>query len=124
VEERRRRNRWIKRKLHKSNQPRRMFVPAGSKSTANEQPAPDEEMQWKYEVDEFGEVNDIDNVKMRRWVYYGPVVAERPCLCRLAREECFVPDHRPQLWHQRNIGTCAAAASRISTSAFATSSPM
>jgi hypothetical protein len=54
VEERKRRNRWIKRKLHKSNQPR-------SKSTANEEPAPDEEMQWKYEVDEFGEANDIDN---------------------------------------------------------------
>jgi hypothetical protein len=35
--------------------------------TANEEPAPDEEMQWKYEVDEFGEANDIDNeLKIRR----------------------------------------------------------
>jgi hypothetical protein len=69
VEERKRRNRWTKRKLHKSNQPRRMSIPTGSKSTANEDPSPDEEMQWKYEVDEFGEANGIDNeLKIWRWV--------------------------------------------------------
>ena len=39
--------------------------------TANEEPAPDEEMQWKYEVDEFGEANDIDNeLTTRRWVIH------------------------------------------------------
>jgi hypothetical protein len=70
VEERKRRNRWIKRKLHKSNQPRRVFLPTGSKSTANEEPAPDEEMKWKYEVDEFGETNGIDNeIKIRGGSY-------------------------------------------------------
>ena len=78
VEERKRRNRWIKRNLHKSNQPRRMFIPTGSKSTANEEPAPDEEMQWKYEVDEFGVANGIDNeLKIRRWVIHQMAIDEK-----------------------------------------------
>jgi hypothetical protein len=78
VEERKRRSRWIKRKLHTSNQPRRMSVPTGSKSTANEEPAPDEEMQWKYEIDEFGEANGIDNeLKIRRWVIHQMAIDEK-----------------------------------------------
>ena len=55
-----------------------MSVPTGSKSTANEEPAPDEEMQWKYEVDEFGEANDTDNeLKIRRWVIHQVVIHEK-----------------------------------------------
>jgi hypothetical protein len=55
-----------------------MFVPTGSKSTANEEPAPDEEMQWKYEIDEFGEANDIDNeLKIRRWVIHQMAIDEK-----------------------------------------------
>jgi hypothetical protein len=78
VEERKRRNRWTKRKLHKSNHSRRMCIPTGSKSTANGEPAPDEEMQWKYEVEEFGEANDIDNeLKIRRWVIHQMVIDEK-----------------------------------------------
>jgi hypothetical protein len=54
-----------------------MFIPAGSKSTANEEPAPDEEIQWKYEVDELGEANDIDNeLKIRRWVIHQMAIDE------------------------------------------------
>jgi hypothetical protein len=61
-----------------------MFIPTGSKSTANEEPAPDEEMQWKYEVDEFGEANDIDNeLKIRRWVIHQMVIDEK-CVIRAA----------------------------------------
>jgi hypothetical protein len=68
----------IRKRLYKSNQPRRMFVPTGSKSTANEEPAPDEEMQWKYEVDELGEANDIDNeLKIRRWVIHQMAIDEK-----------------------------------------------
>jgi hypothetical protein len=54
-------------------QPKRTFVPTGSKSTANEEPAPNEEMQRNTkQVDEFRKVNDIDNeLKIRRrWVIY------------------------------------------------------
>ena len=55
-----------------------VFIPTGSKSTANEEPAPDEEMQWKYEIDEFGEANDIDNeLKIRRWVIHQMAIDEK-----------------------------------------------
>jgi hypothetical protein len=55
-----------------------MFIPAGSKSTANEEPAHDEEIQWKYEVDELGEANDIDNeLKIRRWIIHQMAIDEK-----------------------------------------------
>ena len=84
----RQRNIWIKRKLHKSNQPRMVFIPTGSKSTANEEPATDEEIQWKHEIDELGlswlefvemeEANDIDNeLKIRRWVIHQMTIDEK-----------------------------------------------
>jgi hypothetical protein len=35
-------------------------------------------MQWKYEVDEFGEANDIDNeLKIRRWVIHQMAIDEK-----------------------------------------------
>jgi hypothetical protein len=35
-------------------------------------------MQWKYEVDEFGEANDIDNeLKIRRWVIHQMAIGEK-----------------------------------------------
>jgi hypothetical protein len=55
-----------------------MSIPTGSKSTANEEPAPGEEMQWKYEVGKFGEANGIDNeLKIRRWVIHQVAIDEK-----------------------------------------------
>jgi hypothetical protein len=55
-----------------------VFIPTGSKSTANEEPAPDEEIQWKYDVDEFGEANAIDNeLKIRRWAIHQMAIDEK-----------------------------------------------
>ena len=65
-----------------------VFIPTGSKSTANEEPATDEEIQWKHEIDELGlswlefvemeEANDIDNeLKIRRWVIHQMAIDEK-----------------------------------------------
>jgi hypothetical protein len=65
-----------------------MFIHTGSKSTANEEPATDEEIQWKHEIDELGlswlefvemeEANDIDNeLKIRRWVIHQMAIDEK-----------------------------------------------
>jgi hypothetical protein len=69
------RNREIRKKLHKSGQPRMAFILIGSKSTANEE---------MHEADELKQANDdaitgdIDNeLKIRRWVVHQLAVDEK-----------------------------------------------
>jgi hypothetical protein len=54
-----------------TNQGRCPFPQGANRQQMRNQRLMSEEMQWKYEVDEFGEANAIDNeLKIRRWVTY------------------------------------------------------
>jgi hypothetical protein len=51
---------------------------ANRQQMRNQRLMTDEEMQWKYEVDEFGEANDIDSKpKIRRWVIHHIAIGEK-----------------------------------------------
>jgi hypothetical protein len=68
------RNRDIRKQLHKSSQPRMTFIATGSKSTANEEMHEDDELK---QANEDTITDDIDNeLKIRRWIMHQMAVDE------------------------------------------------